>query len=318
MKKRYIPNLIPERHRVLPEYFEEQYSIQNRNSTKVLMWIVSIILFLSSIVTLPVSLGFSFCLTLTAFLICPWGHQFLEKNLRFTLTQNLKVKTIGIISVFTFLTSFGYFNNLKVIRQHEITAKIKQDRIEEEIRINNLLRKKEIEANDKKRLDSLTFLISQAKNYQKLGKYHKAINHYLKAQTYSTVRDKNVISFGLANSYFESKNYKKAIEFFNGLEGSDVEIYYKKGICSKKIGDISSAIRNFKRAADFGHKKSEKEYNQVNPIIRHILYYQTVCCDGSYSPSNAKGRGACSHHGGVCNWNKPIYEEHRKYEESNF
>jgi tetratricopeptide (TPR) repeat protein len=282
------------------------------------MWIVSIILFLFSIITLPVNIGFGFCLFLTALLICPWGHQFLEKKLKFILTKNLKLKAVGIISVFTLLTSFGYVNNLEEIRQNEFIAKTKQDKIEEEIRGKNLLRKKETEVNEKRRLDSLTFFTLQAKNYQKSKKYVKAINYYLKAQKYSTASSKNTISIGLANSYFESRNYKKAIENFNGLEEADVEILYKKGICSKKIGAISDAIRNFKQASDLGDKKSEKEYNQVNPIIRHILYYQTVCCDGSYSPSNAKGKGACSHHGGVCNWNKPIYEEHRKYEESSF
>lgn len=96
------------------------------------------------------------------------------------------------------------------------------------------------------------------------------------------------------------------------------EVYYKKGVCSNKLGDISQAIVNFKYASDLGNYEAEKEYNRVNPIIRRIIGYQTVCCDGTYSPSNAKGKGACSHHGGVCNWNKPIYEEHRKYEVSNF
>lgn len=316
--KKYIPNLIPENHRVLSEYFTQKPNNQDFGSFKVLMWIVSIILFLFSIIALPVNYGFSFCLFLTTFLVCPLGHQFLEKKLKFTLTKYLKVKAISIISIFTLLTSFGYVNNLEAIRKNEFIAKIKQDKIEEEIRIKNLLRKKEVAANEKRRLDSLTFYTSQAEINRKSKKYAKAINYYLKAQKYSTTISKNTISIGLANSYFENRNYKKAIENFNKLQETDTEILYKKGICSKKIGNVSDAIRNFKQASDLGDRKSEKEYNQANPIIRHILYYQTVCCDGSYSPSNAKGRGACSHHGGVCNWNKPIYEEHRKYEESSF
>ena len=316
--KRYIPNLIPENYRVLPEYFIQKPHKQNFSSFKVLMWVVSLILFLFSIIALPVNIGFSFCVFLTALFICPWVHQILEKKLKFILTINLKVKAIGIISIFTLLTSFEYVNNLKRIRQNEFIVKIKQDKIEEEIRVKKILRKKEVEANEKKRLDSLTFYTSQAEINQKSKKYNKAINYYLKAKKYSTASSRNVISIGLANSYFDNRNYKKAIENFNGLEEIDAEILYKKGICNKKIGDISDAIKNFKQAFDLGDRKSEKEYNQVNPIIRHILYYQTVCCDGSDSPSNAKGRGACSHHGGVCNWNKPIYEEHRKYEEPNF
>lgn len=41
---------------------------------------------------------------------------------------------------------------------------------------------------------------------------------------------------------------------------------------------------------------------------RVITGYCTLCNDGQYSPSNAKGRGACSHHGGVANWNAPVYD----------
>ena len=38
-----------------------------------------------------------------------------------------------------------------------------------------------------------------------------------------------------------------------------------------------------------------------------ITGYCTLCNDGTYSPSCATGRGACSHHGGVQQWNAPIY-----------
>lgn len=35
--------------------------------------------------------------------------------------------------------------------------------------------------------------------------------------------------------------------------------------------------------------------------------YCTLCNDGTYSPSCATGRGACSWHGGVAQWNAPRY-----------
>lgn len=38
-----------------------------------------------------------------------------------------------------------------------------------------------------------------------------------------------------------------------------------------------------------------------------ITGYCTLCMDNTYSPSCATGRGACSHHGGVQQWNAPIY-----------
>ena len=35
--------------------------------------------------------------------------------------------------------------------------------------------------------------------------------------------------------------------------------------------------------------------------------YCTLCNDGTYSPTCATGRGACSHHGGVAQFNAPVY-----------
>jgi hypothetical protein len=35
----------------------------------------------------------------------------------------------------------------------------------------------------------------------------------------------------------------------------------------------------------------------------------TLCKDGTFSPTCATGRGACSHHGGVAQWNAPVYRD---------
>ncbi len=43
--------------------------------------------------------------------------------------------------------------------------------------------------------------------------------------------------------------------------------------------------------------------------------YCTLCRDGTYSPTCATGRGACSHHGGVAQWSAPIYNQVEYYEE---
>lgn len=46
----------------------------------------------------------------------------------------------------------------------------------------------------------------------------------------------------------------------------------------------------------------------VTNYEKKIVSYCTLCSDGTYSPSCATGRGACSHHGGVAQWNAPRYE----------
>ncbi len=46
----------------------------------------------------------------------------------------------------------------------------------------------------------------------------------------------------------------------------------------------------------------------VTTYQKKVTGYCTLCNDGTYSPSCATGRGACSWHGGVQEWNAPEYE----------
>lgn len=47
------------------------------------------------------------------------------------------------------------------------------------------------------------------------------------------------------------------------------------------------------------HQEAQVTYKE------QVTGYCTLCVDGTYSPSCATGRGACSHHGGVAQWNAP-------------
>lgn len=52
----------------------------------------------------------------------------------------------------------------------------------------------------------------------------------------------------------------------------------------------------------------EKSHEEtVTTYEQKLSDYCTLCNDGTYSPSCATGRGACSHHGGVAQWNAPRY-----------
>ncbi|MCA9332132.1 hypothetical protein KC968_04310 [Candidatus Saccharibacteria bacterium] len=48
-------------------------------------------------------------------------------------------------------------------------------------------------------------------------------------------------------------------------------------------------------------------YQPGMPEKRELIGYCTVCSDGTFSPSCAVGRGACSWHGGVAQYNVPRY-----------
>lgn len=52
---------------------------------------------------------------------------------------------------------------------------------------------------------------------------------------------------------------------------------------------------------------AEKTHTEtVTTYHEEVTGYCTLCIDGTYSPSCATGSGACSHHGGVAQWNAPI------------
>lgn len=52
---------------------------------------------------------------------------------------------------------------------------------------------------------------------------------------------------------------------------------------------------------------AEKSHTEtVTTYRQETSGYCTLCSDGTYSPSCATGRGACSHHGGVAQWNAPV------------
>lgn len=59
---------------------------------------------------------------------------------------------------------------------------------------------------------------------------------------------------------------------------------------------------------------AEKSHTETVTTYREeITGYCTLCNDGTYSPSCATGRGACSHHGGVAQWNAPRYSKVPEY-----
>lgn len=58
----------------------------------------------------------------------------------------------------------------------------------------------------------------------------------------------------------------------------------------------------------------EKSHTEtVTTYKQEVSGYCTLCNDGTYSPSCATGRGACSYHGGVAQWNAPVQRNVPQY-----
>lgn len=67
----------------------------------------------------------------------------------------------------------------------------------------------------------------------------------------------------------------------------------------KHEGAIYKRYIYYLAVAEKTHKVTDTAYKEV------VTGYCTLCNDGTYSPSCATGRGACSWHGGVAQWNAP-------------
>jgi hypothetical protein len=67
----------------------------------------------------------------------------------------------------------------------------------------------------------------------------------------------------------------------------------------KHEGAIYKTYNYYPAIAEKSHKVIDTTYKEV------VTGYCTLCSDGTYSPSCATGRGACSWHGGVAQWNAP-------------
>ncbi|MDD3187539.1 MAG: hypothetical protein PHD02_03660 [Bacilli bacterium] len=68
-------------------------------------------------------------------------------------------------------------------------------------------------------------------------------------------------------------------------------------------GETYSSYKYYPAVTEVYHYETQTTYTT------EIVGYCTLCNDGTRSPSCSTGRGTCSHHGGVAEWNAPIYKQ---------
>ncbi len=310
--KQYIPRLIPDRHRVLPDYFKESTPNQSISATTPgdLLWnTLAAVAVVVSLVVFSLHPGFSLSLIVFAFFASSWGKHRIERALQFRFTPSLKTGVLGVLSLTSVLTGFQYQGRVEQAAEKERLVAVAEQKALAEAKQKETLR-----------LDSLRTYLTKADASLKQGAYAKAIGLYGKSAKFITANEsegQRRLHEGLAAGYIRTKQYRSALQQYDELSRQsslDGEQLYQRALCYQQVGRKTEALTDLHSASEAGYKPATKLYERLNPTLRKLLYYQTVCCDGSDSPSNAKGSGACSHHGGVCNWNKPIYETYRKYD----
>ncbi len=310
---RYVPNLIPDNSKVLPDYFKGDI---NKATTKnsiwdIVFWVLGISFFIGALAWLNHPL-LSLLFALLGFVLIPAGHRFLEQKFRFRLTPKIKVAVTSVLFVSSLPLSSHYSD---IDKQNAYQQKLLDEKIAAEKVI--------ADQKEQQRKDSLNFYIQkshQLSQNQKIDEASKQLQYALGFA--STQSDKNqiekeraaIVSIKTIN-LVKSGKYKATLPEINNLLLSDPtnsELLYNRAVCYSKTGKIQDAVTDLKTLARAGNTEAAKLHDKINPTKKRVSYYVTRCCDGS--TSNAKGRGACSHHGGVCDWNEPVYQEYRKYE----
>lgn len=310
---RYLPNLIPEKSRVLKDYFKgDVYQARRPNAFLITLgWVSSICFFIIAIMSIK-HFVLAITIAILGFIVLPPGHRWIQRVGRFQMNYKIKAGFCGFL-LLCMLPLKNYYHKIDI--QEERRYKLQLEKIAFE--------KKEAEKKDMQRKDSMSFYIQKShelknnhKTQEALEKLNNALAFAKEDSEIKFIYEEQVKIISLkAVALVKSGNYKSAITELNLLIPKDANnsgLRYNRAICYNKLGKTQEAVTELKVAIQLGNREAEKLYEKINPIRKRIVDYVTRCCDGS--TSEATGRGACSHHGGVCNWNEPVYEEYRKYE----
>lgn len=310
---RYVPDLISDSAKVLPDYFKGAiYHAAKKNKVRDnVLWVIGVFFFIGALVSIkhPVM---TVIFGLIGFILIPPGHRYIERKLKFRLTT--KIKTIATAALFIFsLPLTGYYANIDEKAAYE--QKLADEKTAKEKAI--------ADQKEQQRKDSLAYYIEKGNRFANQHKLEEANRQLYYAKAFALLPadnaqiEKEKISIATIKTFalVKAGKYRAALPEINNLlrtDPSNAELLYNRAVCYSKTGNLQDAVNDLKPLLQAGNANAEKLHDKINPIRRRIIDHETLCCDGT--TSSATGRGACSHHGGVCDWNHPVYEESRKYE----
>lgn len=280
-------------------------------------YFAAIFAFLFGLLTIPYPLVSIFFAAL-GMLQLPQGRLFLERKLRINLSGRRRMISSAILLSGGFL-AMGYYG--KDMPQHRSVA---IDEVSQKAPVFDASTTHPGVAEPAPRADSFEFFLDREQEL--VGQKHldAAQATLLDAERFATtterfgkllvmrreIRSKAVVAL------VSKQKYRDALAGLDSLvesEPANDDLRVARALCYSKTGQMEAAVQDLQIAITNGSAEAVRMHEKINPMRRHVVDYLTRCCDGSLSPTNAKGRGACSHHGGVCDWNEPLYEEYRKY-----
>lgn len=312
---RYIPGLIPEKYKVRPDYFKS-YPVSNRpfrTKATVISRLTAGVFFLFALMHLMHPPLFLLA-GLLALGLLPSVHRWLEQKAQFNFTPVIKRTLYGIMLLPLSLLTVHYGRqDAKAAHKHFLQQQ-EVKRLATIAAIKDSIRK----------VNFYTGISSLKQGQQNGSLSEQQVLTALAGLDSMAVGTEEVraltdIRFKIAKNsalqLVKSGKYRPAADALTTLlsqEPGDAELLYNRALCYDKLGETEMAVHDLRLAMKTGDISAEKYHDKINPVKKRVTGYVTRCCDGSIS--YAKGRGACSWHGGVCNWNEPQYETYRKYE----
>lgn len=313
---RYVPKLIPRHARVLEHYFKGSlYDAARPNRLYSLFsWLLGLFFLLSALAFIfhpPV-----FLLSAgSAALLLPPGRRIIERIFRFRLKPGLQFICVSILSCVTLPLMAHYMKVDRILAQEQ---RQQQELAAEKLAAENAEKARQ----EAQRKDSLNFYLQQSDKALQAHQTELASEHLSNAfrLTADQTERAQIHRKELQISVLKTQDMVKAGKFEAALpeldrllreDPSNKDLSYSKALCCSKTDRMQEAVATLRPLLRYGHPAAEKLHERINPLRRRITGYITRCCDGTIS--YATGRGACSHHGGVCDWNEPRYEQYRNY-----
>lgn len=122
----------------------------------------------------------------------------------------------------------------------------------------------------------------------------------------------------IIGAFSENNEEKVLTEDINNEIFNEVKLEKNVARICDGINIIEDCELNGKKYVLYKYHPPVEEVSHIEKVKKYktvIVGYCTLCRDGTYSPTCATGRGACSHHGGVAQWSAPIYNQVEYYEE---
>jgi len=122
--------------------------------------------------------------------------------------------------------------------------------------------------------------LTKALEFHKKNQLKKAIKIYIDLLEKPRA-NKNQILFLLGTAYYQSKNFKESIDYFNNLlsiEPNNFHAYSNMALAQKELNQIDQAIFSFNKSIEINPKFSHSYNNLGNLYLEQLKYKDAIKC----------------------------------------